>query len=129
MSCRRHQHEIKPHKHAAQHTSDVAVPRTAHIGPQQTYTAPHEALALVAALHDAQDGLGLGVLEARIEVLHDVVCHEPLVHLRANQHVDLNGQEQSVTVSDHVQAHDVRAGTFRLLHRSSGVRHSLYGLA
>ena len=43
---------------------------------------PDEALALVAALHDAQNGLRLAELQPRVEVLHHVGRHEALVHLR-----------------------------------------------
>lgn len=46
--------------------------------------SPDEALALVAALHDAQDGLRLRELEAHVEILHHIVRHKALV--------DLNGQ-------------------------------------
>jgi len=48
-------------------------------------SAPHEALSLVAALHHPQDALSLGVLQARVKVLHDVSGHEPLVHLRVTR--------------------------------------------
>ena len=49
--------------------------------------APDKALALIAALHDTQNSLRLGVLESRVKILHDIIRHKRLMHLRNMRHV------------------------------------------
>ena len=43
---------------------------------------PDKALALIAALHNAEDGCCLSKLQAGIVVLHHILSHESLMHLR-----------------------------------------------